>query len=288
MFRSLIASFLILNASVTAATTDQQYRDKAGEYFRQGNYREAVKELEEIKSPTIDDLTTISELCLLLRDFSEALKKANEALQIDSSNINVLQVKSLIYVAQDDRDSAVVTLQKALVCQPHDKKLLVFLGYIYLSLVGRSPEDSIRYLLQAERCINSALEVDSTDFSCLEALGSIRKWQGRYKEAETIFKSLAVPNNPGLYSVMGNLGELYLNWGKYELAEKELRAAIEINYRNADAHRNLAKVYVKLGKKEAALKEFRITLQLMKATFYGGQGMIRSVEEEMKELENSK
>ena len=288
MFKNLIVWFLILNASVTTATTDQQYRDKAGEYFKQGNYRGAVEELEEIKSPTIDDLTTISQLYLLLRDFSEALKKANEALQIDSSNLNALQVKSLIYVAQDDRDSATVTLQKALVYHPQDTKLLVFLGSIYLSLLKGSLKDSIRYLLQVERCINSALEVDSTDFGCLEALASIRKWQGRYKEAERIFKSLAVPDNPGLYSVVGNLGELYLNWGKYELAEKKLKAAIEINYNNADAHRNLAKVYAKLGRKEAALKEFRITLQLMKATFYGGQGMIRSVEEEMKELENCK
>jgi len=288
MFKNLIVWFLILNASVTTATTDQQYRDKAGEYFKQGNYRGAVEELEEIKSPTIDDLTTISQLYLLLRDFSEALKKANEALQIDSSNLNALQVKSLIYVAQDDRDSATVTLQKALVYHPQDTKLLVFLGSIYLSLLKGSLKDSIRYLLQVERCINSALEVDSTDFGCLEALASIREWQGRYKEAERIFKSLAVPDNPGLYSVVGNLGELYLNWGKYELAEKKLKAAIEINYNNADAHRNLAKVYAKLGRKEAALKEFRITLQLMKATFYGGQGMIRSVEEEMKELENCK
>lgn len=92
-------------------------------------------------------------------------------------------------------------------------------------------------------------------------LGVVYKEMGKFELAIEAYKE-ALRISPELAQTHSNLGNLYNATGQYTEAVQELRRAIELDPNLAEAHSNLGIVYTKIGKPDLAIGEYRKAVQL--------------------------
>ncbi len=98
-------------------------------------------------------------------------------------------------------------------------------------------------------------------------LGLLMLGKGRYEEAQRYFnKALAdfeKLSSPGLeIDLHTNLGKLYLETAKLDLAQEEFLKVLTLNPFVAEAHNNLGVVYARKGLREKEIKELKLALEL--------------------------
>ncbi len=103
----------------------------------------------------------------------------------------------------------------------------------------------------------AALGVASLLALAVAASAQVRVW----RDSVTLFEhSIRVTEENALAHI--NLGIAYLNLGRFEEAERELREAIEIHPGAAEAHAGLGAVRARKGRGEEALESYRAALRL--------------------------
>ena len=92
-------------------------------------------------------------------------------------------------------------------------------------------------------------------------LGAVYLQQGRLDDAERELKTALQiqPNDPDAHN---NLGAVYLDQRKYDAATAEFLAALRVNPWQVDAHNNLGVAYMNRGVLDSAMREFREALRL--------------------------
>ncbi|MEW6008550.1 MAG: tetratricopeptide repeat protein [Candidatus Omnitrophota bacterium] len=98
-------------------------------------------------------------------------------------------------------------------------------------------------------------------------LGLLALGKGRYEEAHQYFiKALAGLErlaSPGMeIDLHTNLGRLYLETGKLDLAQEEFFKVLALNPFVAEAHNNLGLVYARKGLQEKEKEEFKLAMEL--------------------------
>jgi len=88
-------------------------------------------------------------------------------------------------------------------------------------------------------------------------LGNVFLNQGKYQEATNQYNE-ALRINPNDAEAHYNLGNVFLNQGKYQEATSRYNEALRINPNDAKAHYNLGNGYLTIGNRGLALKEYEI------------------------------
>ena len=91
---------------------------------------------------------------------------------------------------------------------------------------------------------------------------SVTIFRNKYFENGINFWQNAVATSPSHAFNYNNLGAVYYLEGKYDLAEKEFRKALEINTQEKLAHNNLGLIYAGRGDFENAIKEYEAELKI--------------------------
>ncbi len=119
------------------------------------------------------------------------------------------------------------------------------------------------HIISVAKEMNSAksAELVLKDSNAYSALGLICKNQGKFSQAEDLFKN-AIASNPKDFDAYIGLGYVYQKQGKFSKAEDAFKKAIEFNPRDSNAHSGLGYVYKYQRKLTQAEELFKKAIEL--------------------------
>lgn len=162
-----------------------------------------------------------------------------ELLNADFDNPVICAALGMNYAVAEKNGLAHTLLQKALDGLPN-----MLDGFKRVGITPKSDkQDGLDSFLQVKRS------------EILNALGTCYKHENRTAEARRYFEEAqdGLPPNP---DIQNNLGTLYINEGKPELAQEHLLKALEVDSNHAQAHWNLSLSYLELGDYEQGWREY--------------------------------
>jgi len=162
-------------------------------------------------------------------------------------------------------DAARAALEAAHVAEPQNVQILQLLGRLSLGRLSVEESEPVS-LDEAERYLTQALAFDHDNAQTLSDLALLHVLRGAYAQAEAIYLQLAErPDLPeGL--VAGHLGELYLLWGKLDVAEAQLNAAIKhqaFPQHTVAAFRHLGQLYEQTDRQQEARELYEQALDFV-------------------------
>jgi tetratricopeptide (TPR) repeat protein len=174
-------------------------------------------------------------------DYEEAESIVSSVLGIYPKNIVALKLLGRIYLYQGDYQASETEFKKALELKPRSADLLNWLGYVYA-------QEGIE-LDEAENLVKEALEINPKSPGILDTLGWVYYKQGRYSEAESIFKkAISLSRNP-LFLCLEyyRLGLTYSKLNKTEEAVEEFKKAADYAFNDEcsiEAQKELEKLNI--------------------------------------------
>lgn len=206
------------------------------------------------------------------------LKRATEAMNRDP---RLLREEERYYSFKGDYAKSAELGEKVLPLLPHDRDVVVYLGYDLLHL-ERWDE-----LLK--------LATDNLDKFPKEPdlpllAGYVHKHQGKDEEARKDF-SEAIARDPEIVTAYVNRGYTESDLHDPKAAASDFEAAIKREPKNGEAHLGLAFADLNLDKPQAAIKQSEVAEQIMgdgkelhviRATAYGREGMLTRAEGEFR------
>lgn len=185
----------------------------------------------------------------------EGVAMAKAQLKGGADDRDVYLAISQIYARLRRWQDAEEMLDKAgsLSNKPEDKKADIFLRGSYL-------ERQKKYE-QAEEMFRKVLASDPRDAGALNYLGYMLADRGvRLEEALQLIKR-AVQEEPQNYAYLDSLGWAYFKLGNYELAEENLRKAMDRNSSDPTVHDHMGEVYAKTGRLKLAAAQWERALE---------------------------
>ena len=185
----------------------------------------------------------------------EGVAMAKGQLKGGAEDRDVYLALSQIYARLRRWQDAEETLDKAsaLSNKPEDKKADLFLRGSYL-------ERQKKYE-PAEEMFRKVLAGDPRDAGALNYLGYMLADRGvRLEEALQLIKR-AVQEEPQNYAYLDSLGWAYFKLGNYELAEENLRKAMDRNSNDPTVHDHMGEVYAKTGRLKLAAAQWERALE---------------------------
>ncbi len=118
---------------------------------------------------------------------------------------------------------------------------------------------------EAERRFRSVLSRDRESTSALIGLGAIQLARKRYQEALAIFRQVAERSGGSkTATAYSNIGSVYVEMGKTELARQVLQKALEIDPGHVHAAKLLAQIDQSEGSAEESIEKLRASLRRRK------------------------
>jgi tetratricopeptide (TPR) repeat protein len=185
----------------------------------------------------------------------EGIAMAKEQLKGGADDRDIYLAISQIYARLRRWSDAEQALDKAsaLSNKPEDKKADNFLRGSYL-------ERQKKYE-PAEDMFRKVLANDPRDAGALNYLGYMLADRGvRLEEALQLIKR-AVQEEPQNYAYLDSLGWAYFKLGNYEMAEENLRKAMDRNSKDPTVHDHMGEVYAKTGRLKLAAAQWERALE---------------------------
>ncbi len=131
---------------------------------------------------------------------------------------------------------------------------------IYLLFLRGELADRQKHMDQAEQYFRQALDLDPTNAMTLNYLGYMLADKGvRLPEALKMIRK-AVDLEPQNGAYLDSLGWVYFKLGEYELAEDNLRQAVERDQTDPTVHEHLGDLYEKTGRIRLAAAQWEMSL----------------------------
>jgi cellulose synthase operon protein C len=226
---------------VTAApyTGDGYILRAVGEMNRQ-KYSDAQQDLTKVMglvpaSPV--PYVQMGNLYLLQKQYGEAIKFYQQALDKDSASTEALQGIMNTYLAEKQVDQAIAAARAQIAKSPG-------VGGFY-DLLGTALFQK-KELSNAESAFNKAIELDKNNSDALLKLGQVQAAEGSASQALVTYQQ-SIKDHPreiGFYILAGELYESQKNWDQ---AKTMYQKALEIQPDNALASNNLAYVLLQQG-----------------------------------------
>jgi tetratricopeptide (TPR) repeat protein len=238
--------------------------------FRQGKAADSLEMFTaaaQLKAPTADDLKIVALDYVLLRDFDDAGRYLEQALQRDPENAEILYHLGRVRYQQNRFDDAIAAFEHSLRAAPNDAKTENNLG---LCLEAENQTDAAAAAYRKAIALDQAANVHSEQPYL--NLGVLLAKSDRVAEGLEQLQQAArmAPNsNRARYE----LGKAYFDLGQFAKAQPELEAAIRIEPKSRESHYLLGRIYQRLGKAELAAQEFKITESLVRVRDPGEIGM---------------
>ncbi|HEY2843654.1 MAG TPA: tetratricopeptide repeat protein, partial [Bryobacteraceae bacterium] len=131
---------------------------------------------------------------------------------------------------------------------------------IYLLFLRGELADREKHMDQAEQYFHQALALDPTNAMTLNYLGYMLADKGiRLPEALKFIRQ-AVDIEPMNGAYLDSLGWVYFKLGQYELAEDNLRQAVQRDQTDPTVHEHLGDLYEKTGRIRLAAAQWQLSL----------------------------
>jgi tetratricopeptide (TPR) repeat protein len=131
---------------------------------------------------------------------------------------------------------------------------------VYLFFLRGELEDREKHADQAEQFFHQALDLDPANAMTLNYLGYMLADKGvRLPEALKLIRK-AVDQEPMNGAYLDSLGWVYFKMGEYELAEDNLRQAVERDEADPTVHEHLGDLYEKTGRIRLAAAQWELSL----------------------------
>jgi Tetratricopeptide repeat. len=258
MFKTLLASFLLLSCLTSAFCQDNPLLQSGFEKINTRNFEGAIidfNQLISINPANVEALCGRAEARINIGSYADALKDAEAALQVDANNSKALSLKGEAQFNLKDYNNSLKTFDIAL--SKSNPPAMATIGKAkVLNQLGSSKE-SYKLLDDA-----IAKKPETPDF--YYARGILNSTKEKYAKALQDFeKTVELNANYNPFGVALNIGIAHLNLEEYDKAIESLTKAIAVDSKSAATYhtRGLAR-YAQEEYKEAVddfLKSFDIS-----------------------------
>jgi tetratricopeptide (TPR) repeat protein len=251
------AILLLIGWAVNSAKNTWNSIQKGNREIGKGNYRSAILEFDRAieSDPNLIEAWTQKGYCLWCLDLQqEAVTCYERSLAIDADNKYALQSLGHLLFDLTEYRSAIPHLQRAIELDGDSIESCYYLGMCWQKL-GEST--------LANEVFGKAIEIEPTPGRendwwfkaiCLEQLGLEDKATDCYERVLKI--------NANNRDVRSQIGIVYVNLGRYDVAVSHLTAAIELKDRDFNTHYYLGVAYRNLQELDLANAEFDRALAL--------------------------
>jgi tetratricopeptide (TPR) repeat protein len=263
------AIYLEQNKSDQAIAAYQKMIDMGGDsslrgYQGQVDAYRSAKQFDkaiEVSRKAVEANPKNRELKLMLAGELTDLDKADEGLSMAKGLLNNSAEDRVVWIAIGQIDvrlrrwkDAEDALNKAepLTTKKEDRTYLLFLR-------GELAERQKHYE-PAEQLFRQALDLDPANAMTLNYLGYMLADKGmRMPEALKMIRK-AVDLEPGNGAYLDSLGWVYFKMGEYELAEDNLRQAVERDQADPTVHEHMGDLYEKTGRIRQAAEQWQLAV----------------------------
>lgn len=225
-----------------------------------GNYIDAINEFE--KANNLNRFNTYvyinwAEALMNHREFEEASKKAQEAINLDATSADAHNILGYIRRQAGDLNEAFRQHEMAMQLNPFN--VYSYIGWAETMSAKKPAKDE---LMKAVEYMTEAVGKDVLSADAYNALGEALQKVKQYKKAIDCHNEAARLNSYNVFSYT-LLSEVYLNSSEYKNSQTSLdraRQAVEINSVSADAHGSVG--WAQLGNKkyDEAIAAFQTAL----------------------------
>lgn len=272
-------------------------KTNAEAYYRQGlnllddsELGEATKYLRravDLKPDNVDAGSKLAEIYLgaystnpkKYKSFlTDAQELDNKILQFQPNSFDGIRIQGLLYLAQNDREKALASFEKANSIKPHSRELLGWYadalvraqrsgeaetlmrdmiasdktwgpGYDFLFVLYSRQNDKAK----AEAVLRSRVAADGSNPVALQNLSGYLLSQNRYDEAEAVMKR--VIGNKDFKGGHEMLGDFYMRAKKYDLALSQYQDGVKEDSKNVlQYQQRIVNTYQLTGRGADALK----------------------------------
>ncbi len=188
------------------------------DYARPNDSKRALNVMEKACTLFPEDKETYlrtSEFYLIVRQYSEAIKKLDHVLTRDPLNAEAYFITGRITLDQGDTTRTIKALQKSVQLDADNKDAWVFLGRIF----------SNRFNDNAIQFYDNALRLDSTDVQVQEFKAAHYKRKGDFKKAFELYRKIII-EHPDYSNAFFDMGLIYLEQDSLDKAHAHFEQAI--------------------------------------------------------------
>lgn len=181
---------------------------------RQNNLRKVFSLLNTViaNDPNhLEALIKLSRLYLLSGELDKALELNDKCMEINKNDLNVLSVRSAIFLKLEDNDSAVKFANQVLAKDPYHVDSLIVLAS--MEILSGSPKEAIKYLDKGIQKHEKNIPLHITKVRVLEELSENEAVENIYKKLSGYYPDISAFN----YA----LADFYTKTKQYDLAESE-------------------------------------------------------------------
>ncbi len=253
------ASILYQKAIAKDKTNAEAYYRQGLNLLDDGNLGDATKYLRravDLKPDNTDAAAKLAEIYLgayatnpkKYKNFlADAQELDDKILQVQPNSFDGIRIQALLYLANNNRDKALASFEKANSIKPHSREML---GWYADALVGaqRAPE--------AEALIRDMLAHDKTWGPGYDFLFVLASRQNDKAKAESILRDrlAADPSNP---TAVQNLSGYLLSQNRPDEAEAVAKRVLDHKKDFPAAHEMLGDFYMRAKKYDAALAQYQ-------------------------------
>jgi len=251
-------------SKITLGQTAAEYYDKAKLDFDKKSFKTALKKIEnaiKIDSSNVDFLVTKAETLYELKQYQESYDTYNHAISIFPKKSFLLNNRGNLLLSFQEFDLAINDFSAAINISESDSA-----KHIYIT--NRSAAKlSKRDFNGAYKDLLIAYKFDSTDITTLTNLGAVCDEIGKGEETLKYLLK-AVELDPSFYPAYGNIGFKYQELGQHEKAIEYFDKVLQFNPSEALGYSNRSFNKLKLGQIQGAMKDIDKSIKLYPENSY--------------------
>jgi protein O-GlcNAc transferase len=225
----------------------------AFENYQAGNFQEAeniCKKIVQVQSDNINAINLLGLIYYQLKNYDSAIHYTKKLISLNPTNFQAYYIIGHSLQEKGEMDEAIAHYQKSLQLNPNLVDAYYNLGTIF--------QDKKRYD-EAISCYQKALQLHPTDVDAYYNLGFVFQEKGLHEEAIASFWK-ALQLNPTLDEAYGRIGLALQEKGQFDESIRCYKKAVELNPNNLIALYGLGTALTEKGELDSAITYYQKAL----------------------------